>query len=134
MAYSMTGFGRGEASLDEQKITIEIKSVNNRFCDIQIRQPRLLAALESRIREATGKCLSRGKIDLFINYEDKRADSIKVLADINLAEAYVTAFREIADSTSIPEGLNAALIGRMNDVMHVESARIDEYDFLARFY
>lgn len=126
MAYSMTGFGRGEASLDEQKITIEIKSVNNRFCDIQIRQPRLLAALESRIREATGKCLSRGKIDLFINYEDKRADSIKVLADINLAEAYVTAFREIADSTSIPEGLNAALIGRMNDVMHVESARIDE--------
>jgi uncharacterized protein (TIGR00255 family) len=122
----MTGFGRGEASLDEQKITIEIKSVNNRFCDIQIRQPRLLAALESRIREATGKCLSRGKIDLFINYEDKRTDSIKVLADINLAEAYVTAFREIADSTSIPEGLNAALIGRMNDVMHVESARIDE--------
>lgn len=126
MAYSMTGFGRGEASLDEQKITIEIKSVNNRFCDIQIRQPRLLAALESRTRDKISQSLSRGKIDLFINFEDKRADSIKVLTDINLAEAYVAAFREIADSTSIPEGLNAALIGRMNDVMRVESGKVDE--------
>lgn len=126
MAYSMTGFGRGEACLDERKITVEMKSVNNRYCDIQIRQPRLLAALENRIRETISSRLSRGKIDCYINYEEYRADSVVVRTDLVLAEAYVNAFRDIADAASIPEGLNAAMIGRLNDVIRVESGQIDE--------
>jgi uncharacterized protein (TIGR00255 family) len=72
MAYSMTGFGRGEAYHDECRITVEMKSVNNRYCDIQVRQPRILAALEGRVRELIGSRLARGKIDVFINFEDNR--------------------------------------------------------------
>lgn len=126
MAYSMTGFGRGESYRDERRITVEMRSVNNRYCDIQVRQPRLLAALESKIRERVSTRLARGKIDIFINYEDNRADAVNVKADIGLAKAYTLAFREISEVSAVPDGLTAAVIGRINDVLRVEAAQIDE--------
>ena len=126
MAYSMTGFGRGESYRDERRITVEMRSVNNRYCDIQVRQPRLLAALENRVRESVSARLARGKIDIFINYEDNRADAVQVRADTGLAKAYAKAFREISEVSAVPDGLTAAVIGRFNDVLRVEAAQIDE--------
>ena len=75
MSSSMTGFGRGESASENRRVTVEIKSINNRYCDIQIRMPRVLASLENRVREQVGKRTSRGKIDLTIGYEDSSSES-----------------------------------------------------------
>lgn len=125
MAHSMTGFGRGEAIQGDQRLTVEIKSVNNRYCDISIRQPRVLAALESRVREAITQQLARGKIDVYINFEDNSQNAYRVHCDLGLAKAYAVALREIARAIDAPDSLNAATIGRFNDVMRVESAQVE---------
>lgn len=125
MAYSMTGFGRGEIILADRRLSVEIKSVNNRFSDIQIRQPRAFAALENRVRERVGQRLSRGKIDLFINYEDNRPDSCRVHGDLGLAKAYAAAMQELAETLGLDSPVNLAAIIRMNDVLKIEPVQVD---------
>ena len=125
MATSMTGYGRGEASGDERRVSVEIKSINNRYCDMQIRMPRVLAALENRVREEISRQVARGKVDVFINFEDNSADACRVSCDTGLARAYAAALREIAAAAEVPEALNAGVIGRYSDVLQVEPARLD---------
>lgn len=125
MTTSMTGYGRGETNSANRRVSVEIKSINNRFCDIQIRMPRMLAALENRVREEISRQVSRGKIDVFINFEDKSEDACQVTCDAGLAKAYAAALREIAAVTGVPDSLNAGVIGRYSDVLHVESAQLD---------
>ena len=72
----MTGYGRGEAADSICRVIVEIKTVNNRYCDIQIRIPRLLSSLENRIREQVQKRLYRGKIDIYVTYEVTGAGSM----------------------------------------------------------
>jgi uncharacterized protein (TIGR00255 family) len=120
MSFSMTGYGRGASSDDERTVTVEIRTLNNRYRDIQIRTPRILSALESRIRELISERIARGKVDIFITYEDRTADATKVRTDEHLARSYVRAIREIADQNAIPDGLNAGLIARLNDVIQTE--------------
>ena len=71
MIYSMTGFGRGEFSNDAFDVTLEIKSVNNRYCDIIVKMPKKLNVFEDRIKNAIKSKLSRGRIDVYINLEEK---------------------------------------------------------------
>ena len=87
MPNSMTGYGRGEFSADDRRVIIEIKSVNNRYCDIQVRLPRILNALESRVRDRIGLRVARGKVDVSISYADNRPDANQVNSDIGLARA-----------------------------------------------
>ena len=122
MSASMTGYGRGEASDANRRVTVEIKSVNNRYCDIQIRLPRVLAALEARARELVADKTARGKIDVYVAYEDRSIDASRVFCDLGLARGYTTALREISASEDIPDGINAGLIARFTDVLQVESA------------
>lgn len=116
----MTGYGRGEAVDSICRMIVEIKTVNNRYCDIQIRIPRLLSSLENRIREQVQKSLYRGKIDIYVTYEVTGADAMQVRCDYQLAHAYADALRRIASAESIPDGLNAVQIARFNDVLQIE--------------
>lgn len=125
MASSMTGYGRGEASGNDRRVSVEIKSINNRYCDLQIRLPRVLAALENRIREEITRQVARGKVDVFINYEDNSAEAFRVKCDIGLARAYAAALREIAAAADVPDALNAGVLGRYSDVLQVEPATLD---------
>lgn len=124
MSASMTGYGRGEAADGERRVIVEIKSVNNRYCDIQTRLPRSLAGLESRVREQIGQRVTRGKIDVFISIDDHSSDAGRVHCDLGLAHAYADALRQIAQQENIPDGLNAALIARFNDVIQTEQAEV----------
>ncbi|MDW7657037.1 MAG: YicC/YloC family endoribonuclease [Bacillota bacterium] len=122
MSASMTGYGRGEAADADRRITVEIKSVNNRYCDIQIRMSRVLSALEARIREMAAGRVARGKIDIYITYEDRSPEANRVSCDLGLAHAYTAALRDISANEGIPDGINAGLISRFNDVIQVEPA------------
>jgi uncharacterized protein (TIGR00255 family) len=118
----MTGYGRGEAADADRRITVEIKSVNNRYCDVQIRMPRVLSALEARAREMAASRVARGKIDVYITYEDRSPDANRISCDTGLAHAYTAALRDLSAREGIPDGINAGLIARFNDVIQVETA------------
>ncbi len=126
MARSMTGFGRGQAVLADRKCNVEVKSINSKYCDMQIRLPRILNGLETRVRESVTKALNRGKIDVFIYYEDNRDDSKIVTVDLPLVKAYQHAFEEIAGIIGNEEKIYASQIARMNDVFQIQSVQLEE--------
>ena len=88
MAFSMTGYGRGEQTYTTRRYLVEIKSVNNRFCDISVRMPRGYAVLENKIRERITERLVRGKIDVFVTIEDVGDGNSTVEMNSGLAKAY----------------------------------------------
>jgi uncharacterized protein (TIGR00255 family) len=126
MARSMTGFGRGQVVLADRKCNIEIKSINSKYCDLQIRLPRTLNGLENRIRESVTKALNRGKIDVFIYFEDNREDSKTVTVDLPLVKAYQHALQEISALIGYNGEISASQIAKMNDVLQVQSVQLDE--------
>ncbi len=97
MLQSMTGFGQGEASNADVTVSVELKSVNNRFRDIQLRVPREYMALETRITRALKEPFNRGRIDAFVR-RSSLASQIRVVADIPLAREYARVSRELGES------------------------------------
>lgn len=126
MAYSMTGFGRGEKIFDTRKYNIEIKSVNSRFCDISIRMPRMFNYLDGDIRRILTDRLTRGKIDVFINYEDKGDAGQTITVNEALALEYSKAASLISSVTGREDDLGVSRIATMSDVLTVTQNEIDE--------
>ena len=126
MAYSMTGFGRGEKLFDTRKYSIEIKSVNSRFCDISIRMPRMFNYLDGDIRRALTDRLTRGKIDVFINYADQGDAGQTVTVNEALAVEYSEAAAVICSVTGREDDMGVARIATMPDVLTVTQNEIDE--------
>lgn len=117
--HSMTGYGRGSAMRDGREITVEFKSVNHRYLDVSMRLPRHLAFLEDAVRQLLAGQLSRGHVDVFINYRNTRSDARSVRIDSALMGAYLTAARQAAAEFGLKDdiGLNAAL--RLPDVAEI---------------
>jgi uncharacterized protein (TIGR00255 family) len=126
MIKSMTGFGRGEYSQDGKEFTVEIKTVNHRYSDIFIKMPRQISFLEDRVRDLVGKAISRGKIDVFITYNDYSEDSKYVVFDEGLAKAYVSAVESLRDKFALADDISVSLVSRFPDVLRVEQAQEDE--------
>ena len=125
MAFSMTGYGRGEKIENDRRVTVEIKSINNRFCDIQIRQSRVLAPLETKTRDLVTRRLARGKIDVSISFEDNSESAYRVHCDLGLAKAYASALRQIGEAIASTDNVTANQVGRFSDVLRVESAQVE---------
>ncbi len=123
--YSMTGYGKGAAQCDGRELTVELKSVNHRYLDIGMRLPRHLAFLEDVIRRSLGEGLSRGHVDVFVNYRNDRSDARTVFVDVPLLCAYVTASRAANGQLGLHDdlGLSAAL--RLPDVTEVRETGED---------
>ena len=88
---SMTGFGRGEAEKDGRCITIEMKSVNHRYLDINLRMPRLLFPLEEYARKRIKQRLARGRVEVFVNYKNVSGAAGEIRVDIPLVKRYLEA-------------------------------------------
>lgn len=130
MAYSMTGFGRGEKLYDTRRYTVELKSVNNRYCDINIRMPRLFNFADSSIRKLISDELIRGKVDVFISYEDSASASTEVVLNEGLAKAYADAVTKIAAVTGIESDLSPSRLTNYPDVLTVRQNQLDEDQIL----
>ena len=126
MAYSMTGFGRGEKVFETRKYNIELKSVNSRFCDISIRMPRIFNYLDADIRRVITDRLLRGKIDVYINYEDQGEAGQTVTVNTGLAKEYSSAAKAIADLTGRTDDFGVARLATMQDVLSVTQNEINE--------
>jgi uncharacterized protein (TIGR00255 family) len=126
MIRSMTGFGRGMSQADGIEFLVEIKTVNHRYSDIYIKMPRTISFLEDKVRDVINKSLSRGKIDVFISYEEHGEDSKCVVVDEPLAEAYVNAAKQLRDKFGLIDDISVSLLSRFPDIFRVEKAEQDE--------
>ena len=122
---SMTGYGKGVSSHDGRELTVELKSVNHRFLDISLRVPRTLNCIEDPIRKILSARLSRGHVDVFLNYRNTRTDSKTVRIDIPLAEAYVLAGRSIPTHLGLEDDLTISAVLKLPDVTEIVPASED---------
>ena len=126
MPYSMTGFGRAEKIFDTRKYSVELKSVNSRYCDLNIRMPRLLNFADTQVRKQITDSLIRGKVDVFINYQDTSASSEAVTINEGLAKVYSDAAASIAALTGREDDLGVSRLASYPDVLQVSQAAVDE--------
>ena len=124
--YSMTGYGRGTASLDGRELTIELKSVNNRFLDIGMKLPRQLSFLEDGLRKLLNDALSRGHVDVFVNYRNLRSDAKTVRVDEALLQAYLASARESAKALDLEDDLTLSKALTLPDVTTILPADEDQ--------
>ncbi len=126
MIKSMTGFGRCEVGNEMQKITAEIKSVNHRYQDIAIKMPKRLNFFESKIRNLIKNYIQRGKVDLYITYENCIENQVQLKYNQPLAAEYVKYMRQMAEDFQLPMELTAANLSRYPDVITMEEQEVDE--------
>ncbi len=122
----MTGFGRAEVEEDGRKLTIELKTVNHRFLDINIRIPRTLGFTEELIRKTIKDRLSRGRVDVFVNYSALAGDAKTATADLGLMRSYLGAARQAALETGIEDDLQLSHMIRIPDMIVIQEADEDE--------
>lgn len=122
---SMTGYGKGTASRDGRELTVELKSVNHRFLDVGMRLPRMLSCIEDTLRTAIGKRLSRGHVDVFVNYRNTRSDAKTVRVDGTLLSAYVQAAQSANASLGLTDDLTLSSVLRLPDVTEIVPADED---------
>jgi len=124
---SMTGYGKGECSLYNRKFTVEIKSVNHRYNDVNIKLPRVMNAFEDKIRAILSQSVSRGKTDVYVNYETFSQSDVKVALNEPLADAYFEKLNELGKLYNLCETPSLTLLARFPDVLSVErNAESDE--------
>jgi uncharacterized protein (TIGR00255 family) len=126
MLKSMTGFGRYELSNEERKVVVEMKSVNHRYCDISIKMPKKLGFYEATIRSLLKKYIQRGKVDVFISYEDYTENKVCVKYNSNIAREYVDKLREMGDEFHLNNDINVSSLSRYPEVLTLEEQTVDE--------
>ncbi len=129
--YSMTGYGRGASSLEGRALTIELKSVNNRFLDIGMKLPRQLSFLEDGLRSLLNDSLSRGHVDVFVNYRNLRSDAKTVRVDEALLRAYLASARESAKALDLTDDLTLSRALTLPDVTTILPADEDQPALMA---
>ena len=125
MIKSMTGYGRGNEEVDGRIFNVEMKSVNNRYLDINIRLPRTINSLEDKIRKLISSKVSRGKIDVYINEESVLENNTTVNVDDNMAKAYFSAYSHIKDLLKLEDNIPLSLIAKAPDVIVTERKEED---------
>ncbi|MGO1580000.1 MAG: YicC/YloC family endoribonuclease [Peptoniphilaceae bacterium] len=124
----MTGYGIGKSTSDILNIKVEVKSVNNRYCDINIRLPKNLLFLEDKIRKTIKNSVSRGKIDVFINLEYINSTNTNIDIDSSLAKEYYKALKKLKDELDIKGEINLRDIYSMNGVI-INRSKDEDIDF-----
>ena len=126
MLKSMTGFGRCEIAQLERKITVEIKAVNHRYCDITIKLTKKLNFFEAAIRNLLKHYIGRGKIDIYITYEDYTENNVCVKYNAELAREYLEHLRKMSEDFGITNDVSVTTLARFPDVFTLEEQTIDE--------
>lgn len=126
MIKSMTGFGRCEVSDGERKFTVEMKGVNHRYLDANIRMPKKLNFFESAIRNLLKQSVQRGKVDIFITYEDLSEGQVSLKYNEKLAGEYLTYFKKMEEAFSLENDIRVSVLSRCPEVLTMEEQVVDE--------
>ena len=126
MIKSMTGFGRCEVLKDSRKFTVELKSVNHRYLDVNIRMPNKLNFFETSIRTLLKSYADRGKVDIFITYEDLSQSQVSVKYNAALAAEYLKYLNQMAEEFSLDNDVRVSTLSRYPEVFTMEECSEDE--------
>lgn len=128
--HSMTGYGKGVSKRDGKTITIEIKTLNHRFLDCNIKLPRNFLFVEDRVKKAVSSAISRGHVDLYLTYEQSSTDEGAYTVDLELANNYLTAVRQLENGTGLANDVTLSTLLRVGDIVTRQQSVEDE-DLLA---
>ena len=126
MIKSMTGFGRCEIAEADRKITVEMKSVNHRYLEVTIKMPQKLNFFEAAIRTELKNYMQRGKVDLFITYEDFTESNVCVKYNKELAAEYMQYFDRMAEDFSLDNDIRVSTLARFPEILTMEEQTVDE--------
>lgn len=126
MIKSMTGFGRCEVQEADRKITVEMKSVNHRYLDVNIKMPKKLNFFEASIRNELKNYIQRGKVDIFITYEDYTESNVCVKYNRELAAEYMSYLEKMAEDFALDNDVRVSGLSRYPEVLTMEEQTIDE--------
>lgn len=126
MIKSMTGFGRCEIMENNRKFTVEIKSVNHRYLDVNIKMPKKLGFFESTIRTLLKEYMQRGKVDIFISYEDYTEENFALKYNEDVAAAYLKYLNQMADTFGLENDIRVSTLSRYPEVFTMEEQSMDE--------
>ena len=126
MIKSMTGFGRCEFADENRKFTVEIKAVNHRYLDVNIKMLKKLNFFESAIRTLLKEYMERGKVDIFINCEDYTQDNVSLKYNEALAAQYLTYLNSMAEKFGLDNDIRVSTLSKYPDVFTMEEQGIDE--------
>lgn len=120
MIKSMTGFGRGEYENEGRKYVVEIKSVNHKYSDINIRLPKFLNCIEDKIRKKISSVISRGKIDVFVSFEDFSSKTTNIKINTELAKNYINELKKLSEETGLKFDVSLIDISKFPEILKLE--------------
>ena len=126
MLKSMTGFGRFETANEQHKITVEMKSVNHRYLDMSVRMPKKLSIFEAGIRNTLKQYIGRGKVDIFITYEDYVETNVCVRYNEKIASEYYAYLKKMSDDFQLEGDIRVSTLARFPEVLTLEEQAGDE--------
>lgn len=126
MIKSMTGFGRCEMSDEYRKVSVELKSVNHRYFDVNIKMPKKLNSFEAAIRTVMKEYIQRGKVDVYISYEDLSEKNVMVKYNKEIAGEYLMYLRQMAVDFGLEDDIRVSTLSRYPEVFSMEEQPMDE--------
>ena len=125
MVKSMTGYGNASGTFEDMDISIELRSVNNRYLDCNIRIPRVYTAIEDPVKAVVQKYISRGKVDVYITIDTSKSNDIAISVNEPLADAYMAALNSLSEKYGLSNDLTAYSLSRVPDMLIVEKKEAD---------
>ena len=126
MIRSMTGYGRAVQTIDGREITVELRSVNNRYLDCTVKLPRMFSFAEDSVKNRVKAAVSRGKVDVYIGVNAAQAADVQVAINRPVLESYLAALRQIESEYGVRDDVTVMSLARLPDVFSVEKTEEDE--------
>lgn len=126
MIKSMTGYGRAVGVFADKQITVELRSVNNRYLDCAVKLPRLYAFCEDAVKQAVKQSVTRGKVDVFVTVNLTQSTDVSIALNKPVLEGYLAALRSVAADYPVRDDISVSTLSRLPDVFTVEKAEQDE--------
>ena len=130
MAISMTGFGRGEVKSDNYQFLVECKTINHRYCDINMRLPRKINFLEDKARNFIKDFVKRGRVDLYVKLDLIGSEDVNLKFDDNLADQYINILKTIRDKYSLTDDISVMNVAKFPDIIKTEEKEEDDREKL----
>ncbi|WP_297289598.1 YicC/YloC family endoribonuclease [uncultured Flavonifractor sp.] len=125
MVKSMTGYGRGEANVNGRPITVELRSVNNRYLDCTVKLPRIYVFAEDAVKTRVQSRISRGKVDVYITIGPSANGDVAISVNKPVADGYYAALKDLQDTYGLRDDISVSLLSRFQDVFLVEKTQED---------
>ena len=126
MIKSMTGYGRAVETVNGREFTVELRSVNNRYLDCNVRLPRLVSFAEDAVKQAVKASVSRGKVDVFISIRSEGGEEAQISLNKAVLDGYLAAMRQMVAEHDVKDDISVSTVSRLPDVFVVEKPQVDE--------